>query len=93
MSNFKIKIDTKKLEKELNKQIDKMIKSTEKEKLIPQNNNEWYRYGRSQALDNCEVDQKIIVGILSQGYNHVLISPNSTNTIQEHRLQIVFSEF
>ena len=34
MSNFKIKIDTKKLEKELNKQIDKMIKSTEKEMRI-----------------------------------------------------------
>ena len=31
MSNFKIKIDTKKLEKELNKQMDKIIKSTEKE--------------------------------------------------------------
>ncbi len=39
-------------------------------KPIPQNNNEWYRYGRSQALENCEVDQKIIVGILSQGYKY-----------------------
>ena len=34
MSNFKIKIDTKKLEKELNKQMDKIIKSTEKEMRI-----------------------------------------------------------
>lgn len=32
--------------------------------------NEWYRYGRSQALENCDVDQKLIVGILSNGYKY-----------------------
>lgn len=32
--------------------------------------NEWYRYGRSQALENCDVDQKLIVGVLSNGYKY-----------------------
>jgi type I restriction-modification system DNA methylase subunit len=32
--------------------------------------NEWYRYGRSQALENCDVPQKIIVGVLSNGYKY-----------------------
>ncbi len=36
----------------------------------PTTPNEWYRYGRSQALDNCDVPQKIIVGILSNGYKY-----------------------
>lgn len=38
----------------------------------PTSINEWYRYGRSQALENCEVEQKIIVGILSQGYKYCI---------------------
>lgn len=33
----------------------------------PKTANEWYRYGRHQALENCDVAQKIIVGVLSQG--------------------------
>lgn len=36
----------------------------------PTTSNEWYRYGRSQALENCDVAQKIIVGILSNGYKY-----------------------
>jgi hypothetical protein len=36
----------------------------------PTGQNEWYRYGRSQALENCDVDQKIIVGVLSNGYKY-----------------------
>lgn len=36
----------------------------------PLTENEWYRYGRSQALENCDVPQKIIVGILSNGYKY-----------------------
>ncbi|EJT7949757.1 N-6 DNA methylase [Escherichia coli] len=36
----------------------------------PTGPNEWYRYGRSQALENCDVDQKLIVGILSNGYKY-----------------------
>ncbi|WP_342653673.1 N-6 DNA methylase [Pseudomonas sp. F3-2] len=31
---------------------------------------EWYRYGRSQGLENCDVPQKIIVGVLSNGYKY-----------------------
>lgn len=45
----------------------------------PTSINEWYRYGRSQALENCEVEQKIIVGILSQGYKYC-IDRNKTYT-------------
>lgn len=36
----------------------------------PTGPNEWYRYGRSQALENCDVDQKLIVGVLSIGYKY-----------------------
>ncbi|MBD2816553.1 N-6 DNA methylase [Xenorhabdus sp. Flor] len=36
----------------------------------PTTPNEWYRYGRSQALENCDVPQKIIVGVLSNGYKY-----------------------
>lgn len=36
----------------------------------PSGPNEWYRYGRSQALENCDVEQKLIVGILSNGYKY-----------------------
>lgn len=36
----------------------------------PATTDEWYRYGRSQALENCDVPQKIIVGILSNGYKY-----------------------
>lgn len=36
----------------------------------PKTNNEWHRYGRHQALENCDVAQKIIVGVLSQGYKY-----------------------
>lgn len=36
----------------------------------PTTAHEWYRYGRSQALENCDVPQKIIVGVLSNGYKY-----------------------
>lgn len=39
-------------------------------KPAPATVNEWYRYGRSQALENCDVPQKIIVGVLSSGYKY-----------------------
>lgn len=34
--------------------------------------NEWYRYGRHQSLENCDVDVKIIVGVLSNGYKYAI---------------------
>jgi hypothetical protein len=38
----------------------------------PTTPHEWYRYGRSQALENCDVPQKIIVGVLSNGYKYAI---------------------
>lgn len=33
---------------------------------VPTTHDEWYRYGRHQSLEACEVGEKIIVGVLSQ---------------------------
>ena len=50
----------------------------------PETRNEWYRYGRHQALNRCDVPEKIVVGILSQGNKyaidryHTLISSGGT---------------
>lgn len=33
----------------------------------PKTPNEWHRYGRSQNLTACEIKQKLIVGVMSQG--------------------------
>lgn len=38
----------------------------------PKTENEWYRYGRHQSLDKCEVDAKIVVGILSQNDGYAI---------------------
>lgn len=43
----------------------------------PQTKNEWYRYGRHQALSMGVVPQKIVVGVLSQG-NKYAIDNNRT---------------
>lgn len=43
----------------------------------PKTKDEWYRYGRHQSLDKCEVAQKIIVGVLSLG-NKYAIDDNRT---------------
>ena len=53
-------------------------------KPTPETQNEWYRYGRHQSLDKCDVPAKIIVGVLSQGdkyaidYHGTLISSGGT---------------
>ena len=50
----------------------------------PKTSNEWYRYGRHQSLDKCDVPKKIIVGVLSVGnkyaidYYRTLISSGGT---------------
>ncbi|AXV64187.1 adenine methyltransferase [Pseudoalteromonas lipolytica] len=36
----------------------------------PKTENEWYRYGRSQSLENCDVPKKIVVGVLSNGFKY-----------------------
>lgn len=41
-------------------------KSTRDIKPTPESPNEWYRYGRQQSLEACEVAEKMIVGVLSQ---------------------------
>ena len=41
-------------------------------KPIPETENEWYRYGRHQSLDKCDVPAKIIVGVLSQGNKYAI---------------------
>jgi type I restriction-modification system DNA methylase subunit len=41
-------------------------------KPTPETENEWYRYGRHQSLDKCDVSEKIIVGILSQGNKYAI---------------------
>jgi len=41
-------------------------------KPIPETANEWYRYGRHQSLDKCDVPAKIIVGVLAQGNKYAI---------------------
>ncbi len=38
----------------------------------PETEDEWYRYGRHQSLDKCDVPAKIIVGVLSQGNKYAI---------------------
>ncbi|WP_241280360.1 Eco57I restriction-modification methylase domain-containing protein [Chryseobacterium cucumeris] len=39
---------------------------------VPETPNEWYRFGRHQSLDKCDVPEKIIVGVLSQGDKYAI---------------------
>lgn len=41
-------------------------------KPVPETPNEWYRFGRHQSLDKCDVPEKIIVGVLSQGDKYAI---------------------
>lgn len=52
----------------------KNILSREKRDIKPEpkTDNEWYRYGRHQSLENCDVSQKLVVGILSNGYKYTI---------------------
>lgn len=38
----------------------------------PKSNDEWYRYGRHQSLEKCEVPEKIVVGVLSVGNKYAI---------------------
>jgi len=49
---------------------DKLDNNKRDIKPEPTTSNEWYRYGRSQSLENCDVPIKIIVGVLSNGYKY-----------------------
>lgn len=63
---------------------DKLDAASRDIKPTPETGNEWYRYGRHQSLDKCDVPAKIVVGVLSQGdkyaidYNGTLISSGGT---------------
>ena len=41
-------------------------------KPTPETANEWYRFGRHQSLDKCDVSEKIIVGVLAQGNKYAI---------------------
>ena len=56
LSHYKSKLDNSKRD----------IKPT------PATANEWYRYGRHQSLDKCDVPAKIIVGVLAQGNKYAI---------------------
>lgn len=58
--------------KYLNHYKDKLNNSKRDIKPIPETANEWYRYGRHQSLDKCDVPAKIIVGVLSQGDKYAI---------------------
>ncbi|WP_346397836.1 Eco57I restriction-modification methylase domain-containing protein [Pseudomonas syringae] len=51
----------------LKKHLDNGTRSVKPDPTTP---NEWYRYGRSQGLENCDVPKKLIVGVLSNGYKY-----------------------
>lgn len=38
----------------------------------PSTNNEWHRYGRHQSLEACEINEKMIVGVLSQSEKYAV---------------------
>jgi len=68
----------------LNHYKSKLDNSTRDIKPTPTTENEWYRFGRHQSLDKCDVPAKIIVGVLAQGnkyaidYYSTLISSGGT---------------
>ncbi len=41
-------------------------------KPTPETDNEWYRFGRHQSLDKCDVPAKIIVGVLAKGNKYAI---------------------
>ena len=49
---------------------DKLDNNKRDIKPEPKTANEWYRYGRSQSLENCDVPIKLVVGVLSNGYKY-----------------------
>ncbi len=56
--------------KYLSRNKEKLLKRDIKPK--PETEDEWYRYGRHQSLDKCEVPAKIVVGVLSAGNKYAI---------------------
>ena len=84
VKNSELKSKYPNLKKYLNHYKIKLADPKRDIKPKPETRNEWYRYGRHQALDRCDVPEKIVVGILSQGNKyaidryHTLISSGGT---------------
>jgi type I restriction-modification system DNA methylase subunit len=68
----KLKTDFPNLLSFLNHYKSKLDNSKRDIKPIPATANEWYRYGRHQSLDKCDVPAKIIVGVLAQGNKYAI---------------------
>jgi len=56
----------------LNHYKSKLDNSKRDIKPTPETANEWYRFGRHQSLDKCDVPAKIIVGVLAQGNKYAI---------------------
>ncbi len=56
----------------LNHYKSKLDNSKRDIKPTPATANEWYRFGRHQSLDKCDVPAKIIVGVLAQGNKYAI---------------------
>jgi hypothetical protein len=56
----------------LNHYKSKLDNSKRDIKPTPTTANEWYRFGRHQSLDKCDVPAKIIVGVLAQGNKYAI---------------------
>ena len=68
----KLKADYPNLFSFLNHYKDKLDNSKRDIKPTPETENEWYRYGRHQSLDKCDVPAKIIVGVLAKGNKYAI---------------------
>lgn len=51
---------------------EELSSSTRDIKPEPTTSNEWYRFGRHQSLDKCDVPAKIVVGVLSSGDKYAI---------------------
>ena len=51
---------------------DELRKPTRSIKPTPTSSEEWHRYGRQQSLEACEVEEKMIVGVLSQADKYAI---------------------
>ena len=68
----KLKVNYPNLFSFLNHYKDKLDNSKRDIKPTPETKNEWYRYGRHQSLDKCDVPAKIIVGVLAKGNKYAI---------------------
>jgi type I restriction-modification system DNA methylase subunit len=56
----------------LNHYKNKLDNSKRDIKPTPETEHEWYRYGRHQSLEKCDVPAKIIVGVLAKGNKYAI---------------------